>query len=337
MNRRTLNRRTLNRRTFLATATAFAGSVGGFDPARAQFNSQRPIRVIVSTSPGAAIDSYVRVISEHMAKTLGRVIVVEHKPGAGSSIAAQVVLGAPADGNAILVGTQGATEIFPSAFGDLKWSLDDFMPLIRGVVAPLVLVTHPGAGVKTLAELVTWSKGNPGKLSYSSYGPGTPSHFLGFQMTERFALDCSHVPYRGSSQQVTDLIAGHSLFGFAQIPPALQHIHAGSLTAIATTGAERSRLLPGVPSFAELGHAEFTANTWFGLMLRAGTPPAVVASLLSAATAAHADPDVKAKLEAQGFDVSGQSGAEFAADIKVQAQRWARLVKASGFRAQSKE
>src|SRR5215813_13717039 len=286
----------MNRRTFLATAAVIAGSLGGVKSVLSQATPLRPIRVIVGTPPGGAIDPYARLISEHMAKSLGRVVIVENKPGASMNIAAEFVVNAPADGNLILIGTQASTEINPSVRSDLKWSLDDFIPLIRGVTAPLVLVTHPSVPARTLPELVTWIKKNPGKLSYSSYEVGTPSHFLGFQLNERFGLDLVHVPTRGSGPQATDLMAGHVLFGFAQMQSTLAHIKAGNLNAIAVTSAARSRFLPDVPTFAELGHPEFTANVWFGLMVRAGTPPAVVASLLHAAKAAHADPDVKEKL-----------------------------------------
>jgi len=323
----------MNRRAFLTTATAFAGSLGGLKPVLAQSNSSRPIRVIVGTPPGGAIDPYARLISEHMAKSLSRAIIVENKPGASMNIAAQFVVNSAADGDLILIGTQALTEINPSARPDLKWSLDDFIPLIRGVAAPLVLVTHPSVPARTLPELVAWIKKNPGKLNYSSYESGTPSHFLGFQLNERFGLDLVHVPTRGSGPQATALIAGHALFGFAQMQSTLPFIRDGKLNAIATTGAARSGFLPSVPTFAELGHGEFTANVWFGLMVRAGTAPDAVTSILNAAKAAHTDPDVMAKLETQGFEVSGQTGPEFAADIKAQIERWARLVKASGFRA----
>jgi len=324
----------MNRRTFLATAMVFAGSLGGFKSALSQANSSRPIRVIVGTAPGGAIDPYARLISEHMAKSLGRIIIVENKPGASMNMAAEFVVNAPADGNLILIGTQGSTEINPSVRRDAKWSLDDFIALIRGVTAPLVLVAHPSVPARTLPELVTWIKKNPGKLSYSSYDAGTPSHFLGFQLNERFGLDLVHVPTRGSGPQATDLMAGHVLFGFAQMQSTLAHIKAGKLNAIAATSGGRSRFLPDVPTFAELGHPEFTANVWYGLMVRTGTPPGLMESLLNAAKAAHDDPGVRAKLEAQGFDISGQNGPEFAADIKAQIERWARLVKAAGFKAE---
>ncbi len=327
----------MNRRAFLAAATVFAAGFGAPNSVMAQSSSSRSIRVIIGTSPGAATDPYARLIADHMAKTLRRSVIIEHKPGGSMNIAAEFVAGAPADGNLILIGTQSAAEINPSSYSNLKWTIDDFIPLIRGVTAPLVLVTNPGVPAKTLAELVAWVRNNPGKLSYSSYTAGTPSHFLGFQLNERFGLDLVHVPSRGSGAQATDLMAGHVLFGFAQMQPTLPLIQDGKLNVIAVTSKARSRFLPNAPTFEDRGYPEFTASIWFGLMIRAGTPPAVVESLLSAAKAAHADPAVKAKLEAQGFDVSGQSGAEFAADIKAQAERWARLVKASGFKADSGE
>jgi len=321
----------MNRRAFLAAATTALG-FGVSTSALAQSTSSKPIRMVVIVAPGGATDAYARFIADHMAKALGRVVIVDYKPGANGNLAYQAVANGPADGELILVGTQSTSEINPSSFSEPGWSLNDFIPLIRGVTAPLVLVTHPSVPARTLPELVAWIRKNPGKLGYSSYTAGTPSHFLGFQLNERFGLDLVHVPARNGGAQATDLIAGHVLFGFGQMQATLPHINAGKLNAIAVTSAARSRFLPDVPSFKELGHDEFTAAIWFGLLIRAGTPPSVATSLLNAAKAAHADPDVRAKLETQGFDVSGQSGPEFEADIRAQIERWSRLVKGAGFR-----
>ena len=322
----------MNRRAFLTTATALALGTGADEGLRAQSLS-RPIRLLVPLAPGGAVDAYARLIAEHMGRTLDRVVIVDHKPGGNGNVGAQFVAREPADGNLVLVATQATTEINPSAFSDPKWTLDDFIPLIRGVEAPLVLVANPSVPAKTLAELVEWVRHNPGKLNYSSYSSGTPSHFLGFQLNQRFGLDLVHVPAKGSGFQATDLVAGHVQFGFAQLQSTLPFITDGKLDALAVTGGARSRFLPNVPTFAELGYPEFTANVWFGLMLRAGTPPNIVAGLLKAAEMAHADPNVKTALEAQGLDMSGQSGPEFVSDIKVQTERWARLVAATGFKA----
>jgi tripartite-type tricarboxylate transporter receptor subunit TctC len=322
----------MNRRAFLTSAVGLSVLTAG--SLWAQTNS-RPIRMLVPLAPGGAVDSYARLIADRMGKTLGRVIIVDHRAGGTGNVGTQYVAREPADGNLILVTTQSITEINSSAFSNVKWTLDDFIPLIRGVTAPLVLVVNPAVPAKTLDELVAWIKNNPGRLGYSSYSVGTPAHFLGFQLKERFGLDLVHVPAKGSGYQATDLMAGHVLFGFAQLQSTLPMIQDGKLNVIAVTSAMRSRLLPDAPTFKELGHAEFTATVWFGLMIRAGTPPAVTASLLDAAKAAHTDPEVRAKLEAEGLDVSGETGPAFTADIKAQAERWARLVKASGFKAES--
>jgi tripartite-type tricarboxylate transporter receptor subunit TctC len=321
----------MDRRTFVTLAAASAANAAS--PASAQFTSGRPIRLIIPLAVGGATDSYARLIVEHMARTLQRPVIVEHKPGGSGIVGSQYVVDQPADGNLLLLVTQATTEILSHVQRDMKWSLNDFIPLIRGVTSPLVLVANPSVPAKSLAELVAWIKQNPGKLSYSSYTAGTPSHFLGYQMNERFGLDLLHVPSKGSGFQMTDMIAGHVQFGFAQTQSSLPFLRDGKLRAIAITDEARSRHMPDVPTFAELGYAEFTARVWFGLSVRAGTPAPIVESLLAAAKAAHADADVRSKLDAQGFDMSGQTGPELAEDIRKQSERWARLIKASGYKA----
>src|SRR5947207_4310555 len=228
------------------------------------------IRVIIGTAPGGAIDPYARLVAEHMSRTLGQPIIVENKPGASGTLAAEYIVNAPADGTILWLGTQAFTEINPNAFPNARWSIDQFRPIIRGVEAPLAFVINPSVPAGTFAEFITWAKANRGKLSYSSYQAGTPSHFLGFQMNEKFDLDLTHVPYRGSGLQVTGLLGGHSLFGFAQVNSSLVHVRSGKLKALATTGPTRDRSLPQVPPFAVLGYPDFTAKVWFGLS--SGTP-----------------------------------------------------------------
>jgi tripartite-type tricarboxylate transporter receptor subunit TctC len=267
------------------------------------------VRIIVGTAPGGAIDPYARLVGEHMSRTLGQPIIIENKPGASGTLAAEYIVNAPADGTILWLGTQAFTEINPNAFPNARWSIDQFRPIIRGVEAPLAFVTNPSVPADTFADFIAWAKANRGKLSYSSYQAGTPSHFLGFQMNERFELDLTHVPYRGSGLQVTGLLGGHSLFGFAQVNSSLPH----------------------VPTFAELGYPEFTAKVWFGLLVKEGVPDDVFGRLTEAAKAAHADPAVREKLEAQGFEISGETGPQLKTEIKQQIERWGRLVKASGF------
>jgi tripartite-type tricarboxylate transporter receptor subunit TctC len=294
------------------------------------------IRFIVGLVPGGAVDPYARLIAEHMSKTLGQTIIVENKPGAGGNISAQMMVEAPANGQMVWVSTQALTEINPNAYSNLRWSIDDFLPIIKGVQAPLVFVAHPSVPASNFAEFVSWAKANRGKQSYASYTAGTPSHFLGFLLNEKFDLDLTHVPYRGSGLQVNGLIAGHSLFGFAQVNSTLPQKRAGTLKVFAATGPERDRSMPDVPTFAELGYPEFTTRVWFGLLLKAGTPPDIVNRLTEAAKAAHADPDVRQKLEAQGYEVAAETGPQLLPNIKEQIGRWGKLVKASGFSAEDR-
>jgi tripartite-type tricarboxylate transporter receptor subunit TctC len=312
--------------TVLACVTMWSGA------SLAQTWPVKPLTVVVGSPAGSAPDTYARTVGEHMSRTLGQPVIVENRAGAGANIAAELVAKSKPDGYTILVGTQGLMEINPAAYDNLRWKLADFAPLIKGVEAPLVLVVHESVPAKSLAELAAWAKANPGKASYASYAGGTPSHFLGHQLAERLKVDMTHVPFPGSGPQTQNLMAGHVPFGFAQIQLALPHIQSGKLRALATSGATRWRQLPDVPTLAELGYKDMTATVWFGLLARAGTPAPVLDQLVNAAKKAHADPGVKEKLERAGSDVSGQTEPEFSAAIRASAERWAKAVKAAGFR-----
>jgi len=292
-----------------------------------------PIRLAVGAPAGGSIDTYARIIAEHMSGTLGRPVIIEIKSGANGNIAAQWVLDGPADGSQMWVGAQSMLEINPSTYKNLRWKRSDFIPVIKGIETPLVLVAHPSVPAKTFEEWVAYAKANRGKLTYANYGPGTISHFLGYQLNERFDLALTQVPYRGNAPQMVDLLAGHALFGFTQLQSAVEPTRSGLLRSLVSSGPKRSPLLPDVPTLADLGHADFTAPVWFGLLVRTGTPDDVVKRLEAAAIAAHADPAVKARLAAQGFDVSGETGAAFRDSIETQFDRWAKIVKATGFSA----
>ena len=312
-------------------AAAFAAVCAG--GAFAQAWPVKPIALVVGSAPGSAPDVYARAVAEPMARLLGQPVIVENRTGANGNIAAEAVARAGADGYALWVAAQSQVEINPSAYADLRWKPADFAGVIKGVEAPNVLVAHPGVPARTLAELTAWVKANPGKVSFASFSPGTISHFLGHQLNERFGLDMTHVTFKGSAPQVQSLLGGHVPLGFSQIQTGLQHVLGGKLNAFAVTGATRWRQLPAVPTFAELGYPEFTAGTWFGLLARAATPADVLARLVDTARAAHLDPVVRERLEQMGFDVSAQTGAELAASLRAGTERWARVVKATGFKA----
>ena len=284
------------------------------------------VRILVGTPPGSAVDSYARIIAGQLNRQLNQTVIVESKPGATNNIAAHAALQAPADGLTIWVGTQ------TSMLWQRSWHLPDFVPLIKGVEAPLVLVTSATVPADNLKALISWVKANKDKVNFASFSPGTPSHFLGVEMNQKFGLDMAHLPYRGSGQQTAAIVAGQMPLGFAQVAPAVPQIEAGKLHAIAVTGAKRFRLLPNVPTFAELGYADFRATIWFGLFVRRGTPQPVLDRLLAAAKAAHAAPEAKRLLQNLGFDVVAETGPAFQQDITADIAHWHALAAAIHFK-----
>ncbi len=323
------------RRDFAKLALA-APALLAAAPARAQSASKlagETIKFYIGAAPGGPSEVYARVVGTLMSQTLGATIVYEVRPGANGVVAAQIVRDAPADGRSAWIATQSMIEINPYVYADLHWKPEDFLPLIKGVEAPLAFVVNPQVPAKTLAELVAWAKANKGKLSISSYSPGTPGHFLGVQMNERFGLDFAQVNYRGSAPQVTDALGGQTPVGFFQTSAIIPHVQTGALRVIAVTGSKRFPALPDAPTFTELGYPDFLATVWYGILLRTGTPPDLVAALLDAAKKAHADPQAKTALTALGMDVVGVTGQEFSDAIKAGQAHWSQLVKQTGFRA----
>lgn len=301
--------------------------------ALAQAWPARPVTLVVGVPPGGALDPFARGLADQMAKLTGGTFVVDNKPGANGNLSAEAVLKAPADGHTLWIGTQSMVTINPAAFSQLRWKAGDFKPVLKGVEAPLVLVTHPSVPAKNFAELAKWIQDPANKASYASFSPGTPSHFLGYQLNERLKASMVHVPYKGSGPQTTDLLGGQVPLGFTQLASAVPHIKEGKLRAIAVTGPQRSRFLPDVPTLAELGHKDLTTTIWFGLFAPANLPPATLEAVRAAAAKAQADPAYRARMEALNFDVPNEPVPEFENTIAEETRRWAALVKATGFKA----
>lgn len=301
--------------------------------AQAQAWPAKPVTLVVGVPAGGALDPFARALADQMGKVTGGTFVVDNKPGANGNLSAEAVLKAPADGHTLWIGSQSMMTINPSAFSQLRWKPGDFKPIMKGVEAPLVLVTHPSVAAKTFAELGDWIRNPANKAAYASFSPGTPSHFLGYQLNERLKAQMVHVPYKGSAQQVTDILGGQVPLGFTQLATAMPHIQTGKLHALAVTGPQRSRFLPQVPTLAELGHKDLGTTIWFGLFAPAGTPAPVLEAIRIAAAKAQADPGYRARLEALNFDIPDETGTAFERSIAGEAERWSALVKATGFKA----
>jgi tripartite-type tricarboxylate transporter receptor subunit TctC len=266
-----------------------------------------------------------------MARTLKQAVVVDNR--GNGLVAMESGARAAPDGYTLTVGTAATLTINPSVYRKLAYGHDDYVYLCKAVEFPLVLVAHPSVAVKDVAQLGAWLKANPKQASYASYQPGTPSHFLGHQLGDKLGIALTHIPYRGSAPQVTDLLGGVVPFGFTQVATALPHIRSGKLVALATTGGARWDTLKDVPTLDEQGLGELTTTAWFGLLAPKGTPADVQARLVDAQRAALADADTRARLASQGLGVAPVCGAEFVDLVKRETQRWAAVVKATGFTA----
>lgn len=312
-----------------ALSVAFACPSG----AAAQGWPTKPVTIMVGVPAGGAVDPYARALADQLSKQTGGTFIVENKPGANGNVSAEAALKLPADGHTLWIGTQSMMAINPAAFASLRWKPSDFTPIIKGVEAPLVLVAHPSVPAKDFATLAKWIKDPASNAAYASFSPGTPSHFLGFQLNERLKSSMIHIPYKGSSPQVTDILGGQVPIGFTQLASAVPHIKAGKLNAIVVTSPQRSRYLPDVPTMAEVGQKDLGTTVWFGVFVAATTPAALVSTIRDAAQKAQSDPAYRSRLEMLNFDVANETTAAFEATIAAETARWGALVKATGFRA----
>lgn len=302
--------------------------------AHAQAWPVKAIKLITPSAAGGPPDIYARALADQLAKALGQPVIVEAAPAAGGMIAAQQLLRAQPDGHTLLVNTAGMMTITPNANRRAQYKGSDFAQICQGVEAALVLAANPQLGPKNFTQLSQWIKTQTVAPTYSSYSPGSPAHFLGYQLSEALKVDMTHVPYRSSPQQVTDMLAGVAPLGFASIGTAAPHITAGKLVAYATTGAKRSPQLPDVPTVGEAGLPQLAATVWFGLSGPKNLPPAVVQRLTAAHEQITASPEFQARISTAGLTVTpGVCGDAFLKKINEETERWARVVKATGFSA----
>lgn len=322
-----MNRRQLIACLSLALATVLPGIAG----AQAAYPSG-PVKVLVGFPPGTATDVAIRVVTESMAKRMHQPFVVENRSGAGSNIAARAVVSSPPDGYTLFVATIANTinAAFPNstAVDPIK----DFMPVTMIGNVPNVLVVHPSLDVATVADLVKLAKAKPGNLSFSSSGIGTSPHLSGELFSMMAGVKMVHVPYRGSTPAVTDLLAGQVQLMFAPASSVLQHVRAGKLKALAVTSTKRTAVAPELPTLDELGLKGFETSVWIGLVAPARTPPDIAAKLRTAAHSALDSPEVEGVFKAQGIDVVKTSQDEFSRHLRSEATRWSKVIQTTGIK-----
>ena len=304
--------------------------------AAAQPYPSKPVRLVVGFAPGGAADFVSRAFQEPLGKALGQPIVVDNRPGAGSSIAAEHVAKSAPDGYTLLIASPSSILVNPlitpkAGFQPQK----DLVPVSKVSSSPLILAVNPGVGVGSVKELIAHAKKNPGKLNYASSGNGSAPHMAAVLFLRLAQVDMVHVPFKGGAPAVQSVLAGDTHLAFATPPSVLPLVQAGRLRALATTSRKATPLIPGVPGMAEAGLPDYEIGFWYGFFVPAGTPAEVVRKLYEATSQVLKLPEVGKTLAREGTETSGsRSPEDFAAFIAEDAKLWARLVKESGAKAE---
>ena len=311
------------------SAAILAAALGA--AAQAQDYPTKPIRLIVGFGAGGGNDIFARLIAPKLSERLGQPVLVENKPGAGGTIAADLVAKSAPDGYTLYVGATGAMTISPAVFTKLPYdTLRDFAPVSMIADFPLLLTVNADAPVKTVKELVAYAKANPDKANYASSSPA-------FQLpTEQFkqktGAPMERINYKSSGEMLTAVVSGEVLMAIADVPPIMGHLKAGRVRALAVTGAKRLADLPDVPTMAEAGVPDLEVRLWSGLFAPAATPAGIVKKLEAAMMAAIKSPDVHKRLKELQVDPSGNTSEEFRRLVAAELVRWAAVAKAANIK-----
>ena len=292
---------------------------------------QRAIRLVCPQAAGGPSDIFSRIVADRLSPMLGQPVVVENRAGASTMIGAEIVARAPADGYTLLMGSVTTLSINPSLFPKIAYDPQrDFAPITVVSSVPMFLIATPGLGVNTLQELIARAKAQPGKLNYSSPGQGTSPHLAGALFAAMAGINTVHVPYKGAAAGTQDVIAGQIQFSFEG--GALPYIRAGKVKALGVSSPRRTAAMPELPTLAEQGLTGFEAFVWNGLVAPTGTPRPVIERLHSDITSLLRQPDVKERLARLAGDAVGNTPDEFAALIRSETSKWAKVIRDTGTR-----
>jgi tripartite-type tricarboxylate transporter receptor subunit TctC len=320
------------RRLIAASLSAGFAAAVGWPGNRARAQLAKSMRMIVGFPPGGSIDYVARLITEQMKGDAS--IIVDNRPGAGGRIALQALKGAAADGSVLLLTPGDQLTLFPHIYRNLGYApLRDFVPVTTVCRTGYLITAGPmlPAEAKTPADFVAWCRANPKLASYGTGGAGTRPHFLGVLLARAAGIALTHVPYKGGAEIIPDLVAGRLPIMISTPSVALPQIRGGALRALATTTPRRAPVLPDVPTVAEAGFPDVEATEWFGILVPAGTPAEIVNSLNAALHQSLKTDKVIAGMEKMSLEVASTSPAELASMITTDTERWALVVKASGF------
>ncbi|HYZ31113.1 MAG TPA: tripartite tricarboxylate transporter substrate binding protein [Crenalkalicoccus sp.] len=327
----------MNRRGLVLGACAAAGVLAlPRSGARAQGDfPSRSIRFVVPYPPGGASDVTARLLAQKLNEAWGQPVVVENRPGANGIIACEAVAKAAPDGHTILMGNVGPNAINQTLYRTLPYDcVTSFAPVTLTTVVPIVLVANPGLEARGVQELIALAKRKPGTVTFASAGPGSSNHLTGEMLKLRAGIDIQHVPYRGDSPAMTDVVAGRVSMMFATAVAAMPHIRSGALRPLGIATDHRSDALPEVPTFIEQGMAGFEAASWGGVLAPAGTPEPILRRYHAELVRVLAMPEVRERLAGLGAEIVGNSPEEFAAFIRAEIGKWGEAVRASGATAE---
>jgi tripartite-type tricarboxylate transporter receptor subunit TctC len=294
----------------------------------------KPIRLIIPTAAGSAVDIRGRWIAERLTRVLGQPVVADNRAGAGGTVGTDAAAKSAPDGYTLLVVHQGTMVLAAYTYPGLTYDpITDFAPITRLSVNPLLLAVHQSVPVSSVADLVRLAREKPGQLSYGSPGSGTPPHLAGELFKNMANIDVMHIPYKGGGPAVTDLVAGRLTYTFDNLSIQLPQIKAGKIKPLAVTGARRLPSLPDVPTLAESGLAGYDFLAWMGIAAPARTPQEIVARLSQETTKILATSEAREWLAAQGAEPGGESPTEFAAYIKAEHAKWGPIIRKAGIKA----
>jgi tripartite-type tricarboxylate transporter receptor subunit TctC len=324
----------LPRRQFLHLTAAAAALPVFPGIASAQSYPGRPVRVIVPYSPGGPTDVCARFIAQGLSEALGKRFYVENIAGAGGNIGTGQAARTTADGYSILI-TVNSYVINPTLYDKVPYRvLKDFEAVTLAAIFPSAMLIHPSVPAMTVKDLVALIKANPNKYSFASPGFGTPSHLLGEQFRVAAGLDLVHVPYGGSGPVISSVVAGNTPIGFAALSAAVPQVQDGKLRALAVMSNHRSQALPDLPTIAEAGYPELDGDAWVGVLVPAGTPQDIVTLLHREIVKIIARPDMKERLATLGLEPVGNSPEEFTAQMKIEMEKWAKVIQAARIKAE---
>jgi tripartite-type tricarboxylate transporter receptor subunit TctC len=302
--------------------------------ALAQQYPTRPIRMLVPFAPGGGTDLVARAVAHSMSEGLGTTVVVDNRPGANANIGNELAARAVPDGYTLIM-TSSALTINPNLYRKLPYDpIKDFAPISLATNVPYILAVHPSLGVSSFQEFIALARSKKRPINYGSAGTGNATHLAMALLEVMAKIELTHVPYKGTGQALTDLVAGHIQVSWGTMPPTLPHVKAGRLKGLAVGSLKRAKAIPELPTVAEMGYPGYEAGSWFGVLAPAGTPRPIMVRLNKYVVKALAKPELADRLASEGAEPAANTPEEFAAFIKAEIVKWGKVAKAAAIEPQ---